>query len=166
MQRRKVVNPSVIVGHHHGKFPADGDVIRRRHRDAAPVRCSDHKRDERSLVKHFTDTLNHERETIADTFQSQAQRPREAGDRGGLSGNSPLVKSANHATMAAVQETAPTARRFRSFADAEAWEHEHYRSLTPQQRMRELFALIAAVAHDEAELDQRVPRVRRITEQE
>lgn len=77
-----------------------------------------------------------------------------------------MAKSADLATMDAVHETAPTARKFRSFAEAEAWEHEHYRSLTPQQRMHELFELIAAVSHDEAELDRRVPRVRRITEQE
>ena len=104
------------------------------------------------------------------TEPRRPQRPRKSGDGGGsrgqLRGNSPLAKSALQATVVAVQETAPMVKKFRNFAEAEAWEHEHYRSLTPQQRMHELFELIAAVAPDEAELDQRVPRVRRITEQE
>ena len=65
-----------------------------------------------------------------------------------------------------MQDIAPFVKKFRSFAEAEAWEHEHYRSLTPQQRMAELFELIAAATPDEAQLDERIPRIRRITEQE
>lgn len=68
--------------------------------------------------------------------------------------------------MRGVQDTAPFVKKFRSFAEAEAWEDEHYRSLTPQQRMAELFALIATVTADETQLDERIPRIRRITEQE
>jgi hypothetical protein len=65
-----------------------------------------------------------------------------------------------------MQVVAPHVKKFRSFAEAEAWEHEHYRSLSPQQRMAELFALIESVSPDETEMDHRIPRVRRITKQE
>jgi hypothetical protein len=58
----------------------------------------------------------------------------------------------------------PTAQKFRSFAEAEAADDAYYASLTPQERMRILFGLLAAMQPDETQLDERLPRIRRVVE--
>ena len=39
-------------------------------------------------------------------------------------------------------------KKFRSFKEAEEWEDEYYRNLTPEQRMKIFFALKAKWAKD------------------
>jgi len=52
------------------------------------------------------------------------------------------------------------ARKFRSFAEADQADFDYYQSLTPEQRLKILFEIIAN-AHPEI-IDQRIERVSRI----
>lgn len=66
----------------------------------------------------------------------------------------------------------PYFKKFRSFAEAEAWDDEHYAAMSPRERLALVFELVDHAARyfphafetEDPGLDPRVPRVRRVAE--
>ncbi len=57
-------------------------------------------------------------------------------------------------------------RVFKSFAEAEAADREYYRNLTPEQRLKILFNIVATNEADQNGAQERLQRVYRVTQRQ